>query len=75
MAFLLGECLLRDILKERRMTQTEFAILMECAPQYVSGLISGRERMSLEFAINAAHVLKCRITDFYVLKQSRSRKG
>ncbi|MBB6675963.1 helix-turn-helix transcriptional regulator [Cohnella lubricantis] len=57
------------------MSQAEFARRMDCTPQYVSGLISGNETMSLEFAINAAFILKCRVTDLYILIPSRSRKG
>jgi len=75
MAFLLGECLLLDRLNDRKMSQAEFARKMECSPAYVSGLISGKEKMSLEFAINAAQILKCRVTDLYILEVSSSRKG
>ncbi|RJE88587.1 XRE family transcriptional regulator [Paenibacillus sp. 1011MAR3C5] len=75
MAFLLGECLLRERLEDAKMTQAEFARRMECSPQYVSGLISGKERMSLEFAINSSFVLKCRVTDLHILVPARSRKG
>ncbi|CAM3877489.1 HTH cro/C1-type domain-containing protein [Cohnella lubricantis] len=75
MAYLLGGSLLRDRLKDAGMSQAEFARRMDCTPQYVSGLISGNETMSLEFAINAAFILKCRVTDLYILIPSRSRKG
>ena len=71
MAFLLGECLLLDILKANNMTQAKFARKMGCSRQYVNQLISGDAVMSLEFAINAALVLNCQVIDFYVLKGSR----
>lgn len=75
MALKLEECLLLDRLKDRKMTQSDFAKRMECSRQYVSALARGTEFMSLEFAINAADILHCRVTDLYVLTRSRSRKG
>ncbi|MGN7359988.1 helix-turn-helix domain-containing protein [Paenibacillus sp. SAF-054] len=74
MAFLLGECLLLDRLDEKGITPAEFARHMGCSRSYVSQLISGKAKMSLPFAINAAHYLGCHVTDFYVLHWSRDRK-
>jgi transcriptional regulator with XRE-family HTH domain len=73
MAFRLGECLLLDRLEEKGITQAEFARHMNCSRSYVSQLISGKAKMSLEFAINAAHFLNCRVTDLYVLRWSSDR--
>lgn len=71
MAFRLGECLLLDILERKNMTQAEFARRMKVSRQYVNRIATGEDTMSLEFAINAAHILGCRVTDLYIL---RSRK-
>lgn len=73
MAFLLGECLLQNWLDKRNMTQAEFARRMGCSRGYVSQLISGKSFMSLEFAINAAHLLECQVADLYVLKIGKRR--
>lgn len=73
MAFLLGECLLPDRLKEKEILQADFARYMKCSRSFVSQLISGDAYMSLEFAINAAHFLNCRVTDLYVLNWSGDR--
>ncbi|MCA4755533.1 helix-turn-helix domain-containing protein [Paenibacillus glucanolyticus] len=73
MAFLLGDCLLLDRLKDKGITQAEFARYMKCSRSYVSQLISGDAKMSLTFAINAAHFLECRVTDLYVLEWDSSR--
>lgn len=73
MAFLLGDCLLLDRLEEKGITQAEFARHMKCTRSYVSQLISGESKMSLTFAINAAHFLNCRVTDLYVLEWDSSR--
>lgn len=75
MAFALGECLLQDYLDKKGWTQSEFSRRMDCSRQYVNALVSGKEKMSLEFAINASYILECRITDLYVLEIVRSRKG
>ncbi len=75
MAIRLGDCLLREILEKAKMSQSEFAREMECSPQYISALISNKERMSLEFATNAAIVLRCSVSDFYVQIHTRSRLG
>ncbi|WP_445323436.1 helix-turn-helix transcriptional regulator [Paenibacillus sp. FSL P4-0127] len=74
MAFLLGECLLLDRLNEKEISSAEFARHMKCSRSFVSQLISGKSKMSLEFAINAAHFLNCRVTDLYVLEWSNDRK-
>ncbi|OMD20500.1 hypothetical protein BSK63_21810 [Paenibacillus odorifer] len=73
MAFLLGECLLLDRLEEKGITPADFARHMQCSRSFVTQVIKGKSRMSLEFAINAAHFLNCRVTDLYVLKWSSSR--
>lgn len=74
MPFLLGECLLRDRLDVRGITPSEFARKMGVSRQYINKLMSGEKVMSLEFAINAAYLLECRPSDFYVLTWSRNRQ-
>jgi transcriptional regulator with XRE-family HTH domain len=74
MAFQLGECLLLQRLKAKNMSPAEFARRMKVSRQYVHKLISGEDTMSLEFAINAAHILECRVTDLYVLNIVKSRR-
>ncbi|AOZ91610.1 helix-turn-helix transcriptional regulator [Paenibacillus crassostreae] len=74
MAYLLGECLLLDRLKERNMTQSKFARFMGCSRQFVSQLVAGEAFMTLEFAINAAYILECKTTDFYILKTGKPKR-
>ncbi|SMF88100.1 DNA-binding transcriptional regulator, XRE-family HTH domain [Paenibacillus uliginis N3/975] len=71
MSFQLGDCTLLERLNEKGWTQAEFAKRMGVSRQYVSKLINGERKMSLEFAFNAAHILGCRITDLYILKVVR----
>lgn len=71
MSFRLGDCLLLERLKEKGWTQAEFAKRMGVTRQYVSKLVSGERKMSLEFAINAANILGCRVTDLYILNVVR----
>lgn len=73
MAFLLGECLLLNILEKKGMSQADFARRMKCSRAFVSQLITGDSKMSLEFAINAAYILECTVSDFYVLEIGRRR--
>ncbi|MFD1954259.1 transcriptional regulator [Paenibacillus thailandensis] len=74
MAFLLGECLLQDHLNRKGMSQSEFARRMGCSRQFVSQLIAGKAFMSLEFAINAAYILECKPTDFYILETGKRKQ-
>lgn len=73
MAFRLGECLLQDRLDNREMTKAEFARRMGVTRQYVGNLLIKDRRkravMSLEFATNAAIVLECQMSDFYILER------
>lgn len=73
MAFRLGECLLLDHLKRNGLTQAAFSRKMGCSRAFVTQLINEEAYMSLEFAINAAHILNCRVTDFYILEGSSNR--
>lgn len=75
MAFVLGECRLREILQNRDMKPSAFAKRMKCSRQYVNDLITGRSSMSLTFAINASIVLNCRVTDFYVLVPEKNTRS
>lgn len=75
MAFLLGGCQLPTLLKRMNMKPAEFAKQMECSRTYVSDLIANKKTMSLEFAINAAFILGCEVTDLYALQKASSRKG
>lgn len=67
MSYMLGDCLLLDRLEEKGVSQAEFARAMKCSRSFVTQLIKGDAHMSLQFAINAAHYLGCRVTDLYVL--------
>ncbi|ASA22051.1 helix-turn-helix transcriptional regulator [Paenibacillus donghaensis] len=77
MAFLLGECLLLELLEQVDMSQAEFAKRLKCSRQYVGQLITKKDNatMSLEFAINAADVLGCSVNELYTLRETSSRKG
>ncbi|OAB31736.1 hypothetical protein PMSD_18290 [Paenibacillus macquariensis subsp. defensor] len=67
MPYTLGECSLMDQLRKKGITPAEFARHMKCSRSFVSQLVSGKANMSLEFAINAAHYLDCRVNDLYAL--------
>lgn len=73
MAILIGECLLRQRLREAKMTQSEFARRLNISRQMVSKYVNDEKIMSLEMCFNAAHVLNCSVYDLYVLKYVRNR--
>ncbi|WP_042165589.1 helix-turn-helix domain-containing protein [Paenibacillus gorillae] len=75
MAFRLGECLLLEILNNRGMKQAAFARKIKCSRAFVTQLINGEAFMSLEFAVNAAHLLDCKVTDFYILEIGKRRSN
>jgi transcriptional regulator with XRE-family HTH domain len=73
MGFKLGDCLLQERLDEKGWTQAYFGRRMNVSRQYINKLISGENKMSFEFALNAAHILGCRTTDLYILEVVRDR--
>ncbi|OMF54658.1 hypothetical protein BK138_15985 [Paenibacillus rhizosphaerae] len=74
MHYKLGKCLLLSLINRKGWTQAEFARRMGVTRQFVNDLISGKAKMSFEFAINAAHLLDCSTSDLYELKIERNRK-
>ncbi|MFU1797652.1 helix-turn-helix domain-containing protein [Paenibacillus azoreducens] len=77
MTLQLGDCLLLERLKEKGISQAEFARRMGITRQYVNKLIHRERTMSIEFAINAANILgipvsEFRIDYFYRIKVVRS---
>jgi plasmid maintenance system antidote protein VapI len=74
MSYKLGECLLLQRIENKGWSQAEFARKMKVSRQYINKLVAGKSKMSLEFAINASHLLECHVVDFYVLEYVRSGK-
>jgi transcriptional regulator with XRE-family HTH domain len=70
-----GKCRLRILLKERKITQNEFATMMGMSKQQINDYISGHTAtMSLKTAKNIAHVLGCSIEELYEWNRSRKTK-
>ncbi|GIP25502.1 hypothetical protein J23TS9_06320 [Paenibacillus sp. J23TS9] len=74
MSLQLGKCLLLERLNDKEMSQASFAKRMGVSRQYVSKLVSGERKMSLEFAFNAAQILDCHISDLYILNVVHNRR-
>ncbi|MDM5208446.1 MULTISPECIES: helix-turn-helix domain-containing protein [Cytobacillus] len=63
--YIVGRCLLGELIKERKMTQTELANLLGVTPQQINKYVHNTQKMSLQVAINIGHILKCDIEDLY----------
>lgn len=65
MAYEVGKCLLRDHLKDARMSQLELANRLGVTSQQINKYVWGTQGMSLQVAFNIASILNCRIEDLY----------
>jgi transcriptional regulator with XRE-family HTH domain len=61
MALRIGRSLLRFRIKEAGLTQRDFAKSLGVGESFVSMVISGEREFSHERAVNAAHILGCRV--------------
>jgi transcriptional regulator with XRE-family HTH domain len=62
-----GRCLLAYYRKRAKMSQKVFAKRMHVTQPYVSRIEKNEKPMSYTFALNAAHILDCRMEDLYVI--------
>ena len=51
------------ILREKRLTQKQFAELLEISISHVSNILSGRVRISLPLLLRIANVLEVKLSD------------
>lgn len=65
MAYKVGRCLLRDLLKQKDMTQLELAERMGVTVQQINKYYLNRQKMSLQVAKTIATILGCNIDDLY----------
>lgn len=69
-----GKCRLKILLKERKITQNEFASMMGMSKQQINDYITGHTAtMSLKTAKNIAHKLDCPIDDLYEWTRSKTK--
>lgn len=67
LAYKVGRCLLRKLLHDADMTQAELAERLNVKEPQINKYVNDRQGMSLQVAINIAHILKCRVEDLYEL--------
>lgn len=60
-----GRCLLRDILRKRKMSQQELADLLGVSKQTISKYVRNEVKMSYNTALNIAFILKCDMSELY----------
>lgn len=65
LAYKVGRCLLRDLLKDVGMSQLELAIRLNVTVQQINKYVTNRQKMSLQVAKNVAAILQCEIDDLY----------
>lgn len=65
LAYEVGRCLLRYILKEKGMTQSDLANKLGVTEQQINKYVNNRQKMSLKVAKNISAILGCQIEDLY----------
>jgi len=65
LAYKVGRCLLRSLLRKFDMTQIELADKLNVTEQQINKYVNDRQRMSIEVARNISEILNCRIEDLY----------
>jgi putative transcriptional regulator len=60
-----GKCLLRQLLRERRMTQVELINKTGISKSKISSYVNNKIMMSLDTAKTIAYALDCYIDDLY----------
>ncbi|MGI2775733.1 helix-turn-helix transcriptional regulator [Bacillus cytotoxicus] len=63
--YVVGKCLLKDRLRDAKMTQQDLAIVINRPKSRISEYARSRKTMSLATAKSIAVVLKCNIDDLY----------
>lgn len=63
--YVVGKCLLLDLLKSRRMSQSELAAHLGVSRQRVNALVHNHKVMSYQTAYNIAMILKCDMSELY----------
>lgn len=66
--YIVGRCLLSDILAELRMTQQDLADKMNVTKQQINSYATNKAIMSLLTAKNIAAILGCSVEDLYEWK-------
>ncbi|MBB6452021.1 transcriptional regulator with XRE-family HTH domain [Salirhabdus euzebyi] len=65
MAYIVGRCLLRELLRNKDMTQVDLAARLGVTFQQVNKYANNRQLMSIKVAKNIAAILNCHIDDLY----------
>ena len=62
----IGQCLLKELLDQKRLTQQELAELTGFTKQDINGYVNNRRKMSLKTAKTISVALNCTIEELYV---------
>lgn len=65
MAYIVGRCLLQDILDARAMSQADLADKLNVKPPQINKYVKETQGMSYQAAYNISKILNCRMEDLY----------
>lgn len=65
LAYKVGRCLLRELLRNADMTQLELAEKLNVTEQQINKYVNNRQGMSYEVARNISEILNCCMEDLY----------
>jgi DNA-binding XRE family transcriptional regulator len=65
LAYKVGRCLLRELLHDAKMEQTDLARKLNVTPPQINKYVNDKQRMSLQVAKNIASIFNCQIEDLY----------
>jgi len=65
LAYKVGRCLLRELLRDRDMTQLDLANKLQVSEQQINKYVNNRQKMHIQVAKNVASIFNCHIDDLY----------
>lgn len=68
MKYVLGRCLLDDILIARGMSRVQLGQLLQYKPERIADYIDNKRVMPLQVAISIADTVKCDVRELYELQ-------
>lgn len=63
--FVVGRCLLLSLLRDRKMTQVDLAIITDISVTQINKYVHNKKEMSLGTAYIIASAINCKIEDLY----------
>jgi addiction module HigA family antidote len=68
--YIVGKCLLGEILKRKRMSQQELAEQLGVSKQQINKYITNHSKMHYQTALRISKILNCKMEDLYEIKKA-----